>query len=250
MMFWRQDSEIKYDKRDFNPEALEFLFNVDRLSTALIPDESVVLEVGCATGYISEYLRQKKRCTVIGVERNPHEAKMAEGRCHAVVCGDIDNEDTVETIVRICKQFGGVDVVLASAVLEHVLYPDRVLVNFRRVLRVGGSVVATIPNIAHWSMRWELLRGRWEYEDYGLLDRSHVRFLTFTTAQQLFKEAGYRITYYEIECLSGLRILGGLLRRSPFLRKCIELRLHRLCRSFPNVFAYQAVFQAVPNGVG
>lgn len=80
-------------------------------------------------------------------------------------------------------------------VLEHLIDPWRFLARLPPRLRVGGSVIACIPNMQHWSVVTRLVTGNLYYEDEGLLDRTHLRWFTRATAMQLFQGAGFRITW-------------------------------------------------------
>src|SRR5262249_56287481 len=63
--------------------------------------------------------------------------------------------------------------------------------------RDGGQVLACIPNVQHYSVLVDLLYGRWNYQDEGLLDRTHLRFFTLQGIQDLFARAGLHV--YEIQ---------------------------------------------------
>ncbi|MGB9637633.1 MAG: methionine biosynthesis protein MetW, partial [Microgenomates group bacterium] len=63
----------------FEPEKLPKL-NIDRQTVFLVPDNSTVLEIGCADGFMGEYLIKKKGCLVVGVEKDSEAAKRAEKR--------------------------------------------------------------------------------------------------------------------------------------------------------------------------
>jgi glycosyltransferase involved in cell wall biosynthesis len=70
-------------------------------------------------------------------------------------------------------------------------------------LREGGAVLACIPNVQHWSMIVSLLRGLWRYQDEGLLDRTHLRFFTLDSIQELFTRAGLQIVDVQTRNLPG-----------------------------------------------
>jgi GT2 family glycosyltransferase/glycosyltransferase involved in cell wall biosynthesis/2-polyprenyl-3-methyl-5-hydroxy-6-metoxy-1,4-benzoquinol methylase len=147
-----------------------------------------VLEVGPATGYITEALRARG-CRVTCIERDAEAAKVAAQFCERIIVGDIEKLDLE-------SEFGDerFDAVMFGDVLEHLVDPQAVLVRTARVLASGGYVVASVPNIAHGSIRISLLRGRFSYTDIGLLDRTHLRFFTRDTLAQMFAGAGYDIT--------------------------------------------------------
>src|SRR3989344_2277448 len=103
---------IKYSYQGkFNPEKLA-PDNIDRLSTAMIPDKSKVLELGAATGFMGDWLKTAKRCQVIGVDIN--------SETKPDITGDLDDPSTWRKI----EAKGKYGVVLASAVLEQVKDPE------------------------------------------------------------------------------------------------------------------------------
>ncbi|HEY0215319.1 MAG TPA: class I SAM-dependent methyltransferase [Cellulomonas sp.] len=150
----------------------------------LVPAGSEVLDVGCATGYLAEAL-VARGCTVSGVEYDAEAAEKARPHLQHLVVGDLNTMD-VEA------EFAGrsYDVLVFADVLEHVAEPAEVLRRLLALLRPGGSVVMSIPNVSHGSLRLALLQGRWQYTDVGLLDRTHIRFFTRTSVLELLAETG------------------------------------------------------------
>lgn len=151
-----------------------------------------VLEVGCASGYISAVLRDSFGCEVTGVEINAGDASVAAGICKRVVEGDIESMDLAGAL-------GGerFDVITFGDVLEHLRDPRGALVGVRGFIAEGGYVVASIPNIAHISIILGLLEGEFAYKNLGLLDDSHIRFFTKKSILKLFRDAGYEITFWD-----------------------------------------------------
>lgn len=210
-----RSGQIKYRyKGKFDPQKLA-PDNIDRLSTAMIPDKSKVLELGSATGFMGDWLKTAKRCQVVGVDINP-ETKPD-------LAGDLDDSSTWRKI----EAKGKYGVVLASAVLEHLKDPETALQRIRKVLKPKGILVVTLPNIAHWRMRLNLLLGRFEYEDYGLLDRTHLRFFTYNTALKLVRRAGFKVVEVAIDPAGGLKYFNWLVKY------------------WPNLYAHQIAIKAV-----
>ena len=146
-----------------------------------------VLEIGPATGYVSEAL-QRRGCRVTGVEKDPAAAAVAAKFCQRMVVADVEQLD-------FAMAFGGerFDVVIFGDVLEHLVDPKAVLVRVAEILEPEGYVVASVPNIAHGSIRLALLGGDFRYTELGLLDRTHLHLFTRQSLRSLFREAGYRI---------------------------------------------------------
>ncbi len=215
---------LKYGKnKKFNPTALEKL-NIDRQTVEFVPEGSRVLDIGCATGFMGEYLKKRKKCFVIGIEHAKDEASQASKVLDGVIEGDVED---IKTLNKVKQKF---DVIIASALIEHLKNPRQFLKNIKKLLVPSGFVVVTTPNIVHWSIRKKILSGNFEYEDYGILDNTHLKFFTTKTFPQVFREAGYMIDKFSIDPVG-----GGYPRLSLILSKI-----------FPNTFAYQMLVKATP----
>jgi 2-polyprenyl-3-methyl-5-hydroxy-6-metoxy-1,4-benzoquinol methylase len=163
-----------------------------RLVLDAVPDGARVLDVGCATGYLAAEL-VARGCTVVGVEFDPVAAQQARAVCREVVVGDLESEAVRAEVQRAVAGAGGVDTVICADVLEHLRDPWAVLAWLRTLLDPGGRAVVSLPNIAHWTVRRELVRGRFDYTDFGLLDRTHLRFFTRASASALAHRAGFAV---------------------------------------------------------
>lgn len=170
-----------------------------------------VLDVGCASGGFGELLkRTRPYVQVDGVEPNPTAAALARQRLTVVHDGLFPN-----TIPRSVFQ-GKYDCVVLNDVIEHVTDPEPLLVAAREALRAGGVIVASIPNVRFAPVVYNLaLRGRWDYQDQGVLDRTHMRFYTRRSMVQLFKDNGL-----EILRMRRLNVPGS--NRAPRIAKAFE----------------------------
>lgn len=125
------------------------------LILAEVPPGSRVLDVGCASGYLAAELTARG-CTVVGFERDPAAAALAEASCAELIVGDLESDADLAALPR------GFDAVVIGDVLEHLTDPWRALRELRGVLAPGGVVVLSLPNVAAWPVRLGLLRGRFE----------------------------------------------------------------------------------------
>lgn len=143
-----------------------------------------VLDVGCATGYLAQALAARG-CTVSGIEYDADAAEKARQHMAVVVVGDLHSFD-------FATAFPGelFDALVFGDILEHLLDPAAVLRSALAVLAPGGSVVISVPNVTHGSLRLAHLQGRWRYTETGLLDRTHIRFFTRRSLHDLLTEAG------------------------------------------------------------
>ncbi len=154
------------------------------------PDARVVLEIGCGAAAMAEqYRRVNPGVRYVGVEMNPEAAEIAQSRLDRVIVGDVAELD--DQALGLTE--GSVDVLVFGDVLEHMLDPWAVLKRLAPLLREGGQAVACIPNIQHWSVIVDLLQGRWDYQDEGLLDRTHLRFFAAESLQPMFQAAGLSV---------------------------------------------------------
>lgn len=159
---------------------------------SLVGQNKRVLEVGCSAGVQTRILVESLNCTVTGIEINPDAAREAGRYCSEVICGDIEQLDLLGRFAP-----GAFDVVIFADVLEHLRDPSAVLEKIRPLLAEGGAVLASIPNIVHAALVMEMVRGRFDYRNFGLLDDTHIRFFTLKGVCKLFEESGYRLTHIE-----------------------------------------------------
>jgi 2-polyprenyl-3-methyl-5-hydroxy-6-metoxy-1,4-benzoquinol methylase len=160
-----------------------------RLVLAAVPDGARVLDIGCATGYLAAEL-VRRGCTVVGVEFDPAAAQQARAVCSEVVVGDLESAAVRAEVERAAR---GIDTIICADVLEHLRDPWAVLSWLRTLLPADGRAVVSVPNIAHWTARRALLRGRFDYADFGLFDRTHLRFFTRASAAELARRAGFAV---------------------------------------------------------
>jgi methionine biosynthesis protein MetW len=155
------------------------------LMLRLVGSNKKVLDVGCATGYLARALREQG-CQVSGVEFDQAAAEEAAPALDKVVVGDLEQLD-------LAAEFAGdqFDVIVFGDVLEHLRDPLPVLRSVRELLRPGGAVVISVPNIAHADVRLSLLQGKFDYRSLGLLDVTHVRFFTRESLRTFLKDAGF-----------------------------------------------------------
>lgn len=180
------------------------------LAAKLPPGATAVLDVGCSRGATASALRSRGVTRIVGIEPDPEDAAEAARVYDRVLAARL------ETISE--DWSGQFDAAIFGDVLEHLEDPSEALVRVRPWLKTEGVVIASVPNVGHWSIIDDLLRGRFDYVPYSLLSGTHLRLFTRRTLVDLFEASGYRVD--EITTL--------LLPASPQGRA----RLDRM-RSFP-----------------
>jgi 2-polyprenyl-3-methyl-5-hydroxy-6-metoxy-1,4-benzoquinol methylase len=152
------------------------------LLQALMPAGVRVLDVGCGTGSVTVIANRGKGNDVVGIEPDAQRAEAARARSLNVHCGFLAPEFFAE--------HGMFDVIVFADVLEHLAEPAAMLDLALTGLRPDGCLLISVPNVAHWSVRWQLLRGHFDYRESGIRDSTHLRWFTRKTLEQLLWSRG------------------------------------------------------------
>ncbi len=144
---------------------------------------SRIVDVGCGAGATLAWLgRRYPAAHTIGLEGNPAVADELRGNAREVHILDLNRDD---------PDLGAPDLILFLDVLEHLPDPAETLRRLTARLAPGGTVIVSVPNVAHWSVALPLLfRGEFTYRDKGILDRTHLRFFVQSSALDLVSDAG------------------------------------------------------------
>lgn len=149
-----------------------------------------VLDVGCSSGYFGEKLMATHNSKIWGIDLDDEDAKKAKSVGYQeVYVGDLD---TFNWSLVGDKKF---DSIIFADVLEHLKNPLMCLLEVKKLLKPNGTIYASIPNIAHITVRMELFEGNFDYEDTGLLDNTHISFFTKKTIWKMFNDAGMTIVH-------------------------------------------------------
>jgi 2-polyprenyl-3-methyl-5-hydroxy-6-metoxy-1,4-benzoquinol methylase len=186
--------------------------------------------VGAAHGYLAEALRTQG-FAVTGIEANRVLGGEAAKRCDEFLLLDLDGP-----LPAFPEPF---DVMIFGDVLEHLRDPRTVLMELTASLKDEGLVIISLPNIANIYVRLSLLFGRFDYQDRGILDRTHLHFFTRETFSRFLSDAGF-----EVEQLSATPIPLPLVvprRYQGFVFAAIHAMNAWLARSWQTLFGYQFV---------
>lgn len=170
-------------KYDFD---LDLIYNN---SLALIAKQirrnTTVLEFGPANGRLTRYMKEQLKCDIFLVELDEEAGRDAAVYARDIIYGDIEEYAWVE-------QYNGqmFDYIIFADVLEHLRNPEDVLIKAKMFLKQEGSILLSVPNIAHNSVLINLLNGKFEYTDIGLLDNTHIHFFTKKSLEDLLFHAG------------------------------------------------------------
>lgn len=152
-----------------------------------------VLDCGCGRGALAQAIANKGY-EVWGIESNSTACQTASTRLHHLIEKDLTQIEKTEPQLANVK----FDFIIFSDVLEHVYDPLAVLKSYSHFLNPNGKILISLPNIANWENRIKLFFGYFSYQDTGVMDRTHIRFFTFRTAQLLVHEAGFQVK--KVDC--------------------------------------------------
>jgi 2-polyprenyl-3-methyl-5-hydroxy-6-metoxy-1,4-benzoquinol methylase len=152
----------------------------------LIGEKETVLDIGCSSGNFGAELIKRKQCTVDGIDIDAKDVALAAKKLRKALVLNIERDP-----------FGPLgskyDTVLMMDVIEHLADPAAALRKITGLLKPGGKLVFSVPNMAHVSVRLDLLLGDLDYRDVGLLDDTHLHFYSEKTLLRVLREAGYAV---------------------------------------------------------
>jgi 2-polyprenyl-3-methyl-5-hydroxy-6-metoxy-1,4-benzoquinol methylase len=220
-----------------------------------------VLDVGCGSGLHGDVLKRELGHVVTGVDNSTVSIEKARTRLARAFIGDVTKPGEYSLASKDEK----FDLILFSDILEHLYDPKQVLVEHTKLLKPGGHVVVSIPNIAIWQARLTILLGRFTYHDTGTFDRTHIRFFTRRTISELLAGAGLEqlrrrispgISRPLVPFVKQLYAKAGAIDQQPDSPSIMNSEPYRqymrwlypaerlLCRMWPTLLAFQFIVLA------
>ncbi len=174
---------IVESKYDFDLD----LNNTNSLSLMIgqIRRGSAVLEFGPANGRMTRYLKEELNCRVYLVEIDEEAGKQAAKYGEDIV---IDDAETYSWYAR--YENVRFDYITFADVLEHLHDPEQLLKKAKNLLKQDGSILLSVPNLAHNSVAISLLNNEFEYTSTGLLDNTHIHFFTKNSLDHTMERCG------------------------------------------------------------
>jgi methionine biosynthesis protein MetW len=176
--FWSGEQERHYEPE---PRLKELILDGVTAQTG-------VLDVGCGSGnsYAPELARRAATYTGVDVSANAVAAACAAGLDARVI----------EDAAKLPFPDDSFDHVVCIEVLEHLFAPHEAAAEIRRVLRPGGRLVASCPNVAYWRLRANMVFGLWNPAgDELAIERPwrdpHIRFFSPKTLERMLRMSGF-----------------------------------------------------------
>lgn len=184
----------------------------------LVDKEKTILEIGSSTGYMTKAFIENK-CIVDVVENDKNVISKVPKKVRKIFNQSIEDNN-------IYKKLGKYDFIIMADVLEHLINPDQVLKNLLNVAAKNTKLIISVPNIASWPMRKQLFfYGDFEYQESGILDKTHLHFFTVDTLPKKLQENGWimekmigTITRFPLE---------GLISKIPVIKYFFKRNLYK-----------------------
>ena len=134
-----------------------------------IPQNSTVLEFGCSYGYMTKFMKEQLNCKVSVVEIDSEAYKEARQYAEDGVCCNIDTLEWADYF-----KADSFDVIVFADVFEHLRSPSKALQSTKKLLKEDGTLLFSVPNLAHSDVLSNLYDNRFQYTTLGLLDDTHI----------------------------------------------------------------------------
>jgi SAM-dependent methyltransferase len=196
---------------------------------------TTVLDVGCSDGQFGALVRRQGH-RVVGVDLVKHEG----------VGERLDEFVEADISAGLPEGTDHYDLIIAADILEHVADPETLLKDLRDHLNPGGEILVSVPNFAHWYPRTKVALGRFDYDQRGPLDHTHLRFFTRRTFERLVNACALHIAERDVVG-SPVDVLdrGG----ESFATRAARgaARVDRAATSaWPTMFGYQFLYRLEP----
>jgi len=193
-------------------------YGTHKIIASLIGKEQEVLDVGCSGGYLGTLVPKN---LFFGIDVDVKSLEKAKENGYVVKLVDLD---TVDDNFSLDRKF---DIIVFADVLEHLKLPERVGgILIRKCLKEGGTVIISLPNVAHISVRTGLVFGKFDYRECGILDRTHLHLYTVKSASELARKLNLTI----VRVLFSSNNLGGIIRKIPALGPVLGYNIIMLCK--------------------
>lgn len=152
----------------------------------IIGQDKIILEIGPSTGYMTRAFLDND-CTVDVVETDGKAVAKLPKKIRRIFNNSIEDES-------IFNKLNKYDFIVLADVLEHLVNPEYVLKKLHKNASKNTKLIISLPNVASWAMRKQLFfKGDFEYQDSGLLDKTHLHFYTVNTLPKMLSACGWQI---------------------------------------------------------
>jgi len=187
-----------------------------------VGEQNLILDVGCNDGYIAVIASPSN--IFYGLDYSKDSIEKAREVFQDAISYDLNHISDLPWDIKF-------DVIVMADILEHLINPEKTLDFFiQNYLKENGTAIISLPNIANWRIRLNLLFGRFNYTDSGILDKTHLHLYTYRTAIRLLKTTNLEILRF----YGGSSVFGPIMKYLPFTRKLLSSSLIFKCKNTLN----------------
>lgn len=212
-------------------------YSSHHFARAAVTSGEDVLDVGCGRGVLAEEIASRGN-RVVGIDNIPPDLVSPALEQYLEI--DLFKDGLNPNHPRLAgRRF---DKILLLDIIEHLPDPASILRACQSLLRPGGQLIVSVPNVANISVRLMLLIGKFDYMERGILDRTHLRFFTRRTITEMLNAEGWSIIRHRMTVIP-LEVIIGLSLSNP-LMKLMHGALILTTRLLPGLFGYQSFIVA------
>ncbi|MBS3158444.1 class I SAM-dependent methyltransferase [Candidatus Woesearchaeota archaeon] len=217
--------DFKLDKYSSHMKIISFLNKMD------LGKELNILDVGCSKGFIARSL-QNSKYRFYGIEIDKDDIMSAKKYYKEIRSINLDNE-------KPAYKEGFFDIIILADIIEHLKDPDSIIRHFKKFLKKDGIMIISVPNVANAYVRLKLLFGMFEYEEKGIMDKTHLRFFTLNSIKRLCKESGLRAISLEFTPIP-LPLVNKIFESGkPF--HFLHVLNYYMMRALPKLLCFQVI---------
>ena len=191
-----------------------------------------VLDIGCSKGFIARNL-QNNDFEFYGIEFNKDDAKEAKKYYKGIKILDLDKK-------KPNYEKNSFDIIIMADIIEHLKDSLGIVKYFTKFLKKEGIMVLSTANVANIYIRLKLLFGNFDYEERGIMDKTHLRFFTLKTFRKLAKEAGLKIIKEDFTPIPLPLVLGAFEESKPL--NLIHKMNYLSMKAVPRLLSFQFIF--------
>jgi 2-polyprenyl-3-methyl-5-hydroxy-6-metoxy-1,4-benzoquinol methylase len=220
------------------PVDLDDVNNARSLAVLSVRPYSKVLDVGSGSGVVARALAARG-CRVWGIDVDSAAVRLTKPWCDGILIGDAETADLVALLGP-----QRVDAILFLDVLEHLRDPAAAIRRVLPFLAPGGTIILSVPNVAHAAVRLQLLAGAFPRTSEGLLDRTHLHFFDRASLHALLIYAGMRVID-EARVVRSVEDTEIPVNLATFPQEAIDV-----ATAGPDADTYQFVVTVAPSALG
>ena len=215
---------FKPDKYSSHMKIIDYLKSLNK-------NNLKILDVGCSKGFIGKSL-QNSGFEFYGVEYSKEDAKEAKKYYKEIKVLDLDKKKPS------CKN-NSFDIIIMADIIEHLKDSLGIVKYFAECLKKDGIMIISTANVANIYVRLKLLAGNFDYEERGIMDRTHLRFFTLKTFRKLAKEANLKIIKEDFTPIP-LPMVHEKFQQGRILNPLHKMNYHAM-KLTPKLLAFQLI---------